>query len=57
MAQQIINGEVIQTTSISLQEFINQKQNELDLLQQEVEQKKAQIEQIIFELKDLLINQ
>lgn len=57
MQQQIINGEVIQTTSISLQEFINQKQNELDLLQQEVEQKKVQIAQIIFELKDLLINQ
>lgn len=54
MAQEIINGEVVQTITIPLQEYISNKQNDVEILRQEVEQKNLQIQEILEELQSLL---
>lgn len=68
MAQEIINGEVVQTITIPLQEYITKKQNEIEVLRQEsevlrqesevlrqgVEQKNLQIQEILEELRSLV---
>lgn len=50
----IIDNEVVITTKVSLQEFIKQKQQEIEMIQQEVVSGNARIALILDELSKLV---
>lgn len=51
---EIINGQVVQTTTISLAEYIEQKKSELEFHQNQLVQTQYQIDRLLTELSELV---